>query len=206
MTLSFADLLFVVIAFFGLVGAIRGVRSIALMLGAIFFAIVVVTFAGDTFINGFNRIGASLTTADTQAMFKAGLFIFAAWMATVVLGRIVNPPTKELPRSQRFYGLLVGLLNGFLIMAVLQQYMSAIIQAAAKGGKPVSVGVPSLIFSHPTPSTWSVSLQPSTFTLLPPTSNTTLWDKLPVALVLLVVFLAFIFAGSVYTRVSGSRG
>lgn len=206
MVVSFADLLLVVIAVFGLLGAIRGVRSIALMLGAIFFAIVAVTFSGAIIMNGFRQLGVPLTTADTQAIFNAGLFIFAVWMATVVLVRIVRPLTKGLPRSQRFYGLVVGLLNGFLIMAVLQRYMTDIVQASARRGAPVSVGVPALFFSHPTPSSWSVSLQPSTFTLLPPTSGADLWNKLPVALVLLLLFLAFVLAGTLYTRVSGSRG
>ena len=204
MVVSYGDLLVVVIAFFGLVGAIRGVRSIALMTGAIFFAIVAVTFSGDLVMQGFQKLGLALNTPDTQAIFKACLFVFAAWMATIVLGRIVNVPTRGLPRSHRFYGLLVGLVNGFLIMAMLEQYMTQIIAATGKPGKPVSVGMPALHFTHPTPGSWSITLEPSTFTLLP-TADSTLWNKLPVALVLLLLFLAFVFAGTLYTRLSGSR-
>jgi len=66
--------------------------------------------------------------------------------------------------------------------------------------------VPALSFSHPTPDTWSVKLIPTTFTLLPPSPSSDLWAKVPVALVLLLLLLAFIFFGTLYNRLSGNHG
>lgn len=201
MTVSFVDLLLVVIAFFGAYGTFRGVRAGALTTGAIFFALVVVLFSSAVLIQAFGRVGLSLRTPDTQAIFETALFIFTAIMASLVIGRVVNVPRRASTRSERFWGLVMGLLNGFLSMAIVTHYLDAAIQTTAHG----TVGVPSLVFSHPTPSTWSVSLQPSALTLLPPTPSGDLWAKLPIALVLLLLFLAFVFVGTVYGRVSGSR-
>lgn len=204
MVVSYADLLLLVIAFFGLVGVIRGARATALTTGAICFAFVVVVLSGDLVMQGFQRLGWLLNAPDTQAVFLSILFLFTLIMANRVLLRIVAPPMKGLPRSQRLGGLLLGLINGFFVMAMVQHYLSDVLATAA-GRSKVSVGMPALSFSHPTPSTWSVSLIDSTFTLLPPAPSADLWAKLPVALVLVLLFLAFVFAGTLYNRLSGSR-
>src|SRR5438477_653577 len=60
MVVSFADILLVVIAIFGVLGLFRGVRAGALTTGAIFFAFVVVVFAGDLVIGVFRRLGAAI--------------------------------------------------------------------------------------------------------------------------------------------------
>ena len=204
MVISFADILLLVIAFFGVYSLFRGARASALTTGAICFAFVVVILSGSLIILGFQRLGLALKTPDTQAVFLAALFVFTAFMANRVLRRIVPVATRGLSRSERLWGFLLGLLNGFFVMAMIQHYLNAVLVANAKPN--VSVGFPALSFSHPTPNSWSLSFVPSTFTLLPPAPTADLWAKLPVALVLLLLFLAFVFAGSVYNRLSGSRG
>lgn len=205
MVVSFADILLLVIAFFGVYYVFRGVRAAALTTGAICFAFVVVVLSGSLIMAAFSRLGLALNTPDTQAVFQAALFIFAAFTANRMLASIVRVPRKGLPRAERVWGFVLGLLNGFFVMAMIQHYLNTVIQATT-GGASVSLGVPALKFSHPAPNSWSISFEPSTFTLLPTTPSADLWAKLPVALVLLLLFLGFVFAGTLYNRLSGSRG
>jgi hypothetical protein len=205
MVVSLADLLFVVIAVFGVFGVFRGVRAGALTTGAIFFAFVVVVFAGDLVIDVFRRLGVPLATPDTQALCKAVLFIFTLLMASRVLATIAAVPKRALSRREKLWGLVLGLLNGFFIVAIIERYLITVIQATA-GKSMVSVGVPALSIGHATPDTWSVRLVPSSFTLLPAASSGDLWTRLPLALVLLVLFLAFVFVGTIYGRVNRRSG
>ena len=94
MVVSLADILLVVIAVFGVFGIFRGVRAGALTTGAIFFAFVVVVFAGDLVIGVFRRLGVPLTPLDTQALFKAALFVFTLLMASRVLAAIAAVPRR----------------------------------------------------------------------------------------------------------------
>lgn len=204
MVINFADVILVAIVYFGVFGSFRGVRLTALLTAAIFFAIVVVTFSSTLVIQGFQRLGVALATPDTQALFTAALFIFTTFMATLVITRIVAMPRRPLTRGEKLWGLLLGFLNGFLIMAVIAHYVSDAAQAAAPAG--ASVGFPALAFAHPDAATWQVRLVQSSLTLLPPSSNADLWNKLPIALILLLLFLAFVFVGTLYGRVSRSRG
>src|SRR6266516_4685421 len=153
MVVSFAGILLVVIAIFGVLGLFRGIRAGALTTGAIFFAFVVVV------------------------------------------------PKRAVTRREKLWGLVLGLLNGFFIVAIVERYLVTMIQASAARSR-VSVGVPALSFGHPTPDTWSVRLVSSSFTLLPPAPSGDLWTRLPLALVVLVLFLAFVFVGTIYGRVS----
>ena len=205
MVVSLADILLVVIAVFGVFGIFRGVRAGALTTGAIFFAFVVVVFAGDLVIGVFRRLGVPLTPPDTRALFKAALFVFTLLMASRVLAAIAAVPRRALSRREKLWGLVLGLLNGFFIVAIIERYLVAVIQASAARSR-VSVGVPALSFGHPTPDTWSVHLVSSSFTLLPPASSGDLWTRLPLALVLLLLFLAFVFVGTIYGRVNRRSG
>ena len=201
MVVSFADILLVVIAVFGVLGLFRGIRTGALTTGAIFFAFVVVVFAGDLVIDVFRRLGMPLSTPDTQALFKAVLFVFTLFMASRVIVTILAVPKRAPSRREKLWGLVLGLLNGFFIVAIIERYLLAVLQATA-GRSKVSVGVPALSFGHAAPDTWTVRLVPSSFTLLPLATSGDLWSKLPLALVVLVLFLAFVFVGTVYGRVS----
>jgi hypothetical protein len=205
MVVSFADILLGVIAVFGVFGVFRGVRAGALTTGAIFFAFVVVVLAGDLVIDVFRRLGVPFTTPDAQALFKATLFVFTLLMASRVLAAILAVPRRALSRREKLWGLVLGLLNGFFIVAIIERYVIVAIQATA-GKSMVSVGVPALSFGHTTPDTWSVRLVPSAFTLLSPTASGDLWARLPLALVVLVLFLAFVFVGTIYGRVNRRSG
>jgi hypothetical protein len=205
MVIGFADILLLVIVFFGVFGSFRGVRAVALTTAVIFFALVVVIFSADLLMSFFRQIGIAVNTTSEQAVFNAVLFVVTVALGSNVLARVVGVRTANLTRREKVWGLLLGLLNGFFIMAVVEHYLSDALQAS--GGPGVSVGVPALSFAHaPGSNTWSVSIVSSTFTLLPTGANTDLWAKLPIALLLLLLFLAFVFVGTVYGRVSGSRG
>jgi hypothetical protein len=205
MVVSLADILLVVIAAFGVFGVFRGVRAGALTTGAIFFAFVVVVFAGDLVIDVFRRLGVPFTTPDAQALFKAALFVFTLLMASRVLAAILAVPKRALSRREKLWGLVLGLLNGFFIVAIIERYLITVIQATA-GKSMVSVGVPAFSIGHAAPDTWSIRLVPSSFTLLPSASSGDLWTRLPLALVLLVLFLAFVFVGTIYGRVNRRSG
>src|SRR2546423_6988514 len=101
MVVSLADILLVVIAVFGVFGLFRGIRAGALTTGAIFFAFVVVVFAGDLVIGVFRRLAVPLTAPDTQALFKAALFIFTLLMGGRVLAAIATIPKRALTRRER---------------------------------------------------------------------------------------------------------
>lgn len=205
MVIGFADILLVVIVLFGVFGSFRGVRAVALTTATIFFALVVVILSAALLIALFQQIGIAINTAGEQAIFTVILFLVVVALASNVLARIVGVRTSNLTRREKVWGLLLGLLNGFLVMAVVEHYLTDALQAS--GGPSVSVGVPALSFGHvPGSNTWSISLVSSTFTLLPSGANTDLWAKLPIALLLLVLFLAFVFVGTIYGRVSRSRG
>ena len=186
-------------------GLFRGIRAGALTTAGIFFAFVVVVLAGDLVIGTLRRLDVPLTTPDSQALFKVALFVFTLLMARRVLAAIAAVPTRAPTRREKLWGLVLGLLNGFLIVATVERYLTTVIQATA-GRSSVSVGVPGLSFSHPTPTTWSVHLVPTSFTLLPPAPSADLWARLPLALVLLLLFLAFVFVGTIYGRLSRRSG
>ncbi|HKO25109.1 MAG TPA: hypothetical protein VJY65_10290, partial [Chloroflexota bacterium] len=106
---------------------------------------------------------------------------------------------------EKLWGLMLGLLNGFFIVAIVERYLVTMMQATAARSR-VSVGVPALSIGHAAPDTWSIRLVPSSFTLLPSASSGDLWTRLPLALVLLVLFLAFVFVGTIYGRVNRRSG
>src|SRR5919201_2410434 len=108
MVVSFADILLLVIAVFGVFGVLRGVRAGALTTGAIFFAFVGVVLAGDLVIDVFRRLGVPLATADTQAIFKADLFVFTLLMDSRVLAAIAAVPRRALSRREKLWGPVPG--------------------------------------------------------------------------------------------------
>lgn len=203
MEINLADIIVVVIVIFGFVGLFRGARSVALTLAAIFFAIVVVLLSAGLVIEGLGRLGVPLIGSDTQSLFTAALFLFTVTIATLVLRRVVAVPRRDLSRSEKIWGLLLGLLNGFLIMAVVEHYLAAALQAT---GGVTLVGLPALRLDHPASNTWSISIVSTPFTILPGGASADLWSKLPIALILLLLFLAFVFVGTLYGRMSRSGG
>ncbi len=206
MVISFTEVVLLVIVLFGVYGVFRGVRAVALTTGAIFFGIVVVVFSAAIIVAALRRLGLPLDTVGAQDLSAVLLFVFVVLMASLSLRRIVGVRTSGLARTEKLWGFALGLLNGFLIMAVVEHYLSDAIQSGAPVGAPVQVGVPDLVFSHPVSNTWSVSLVSQPLVVLPPAATNDLWSKLPIALVLLLLFLAFVFVGILYGRLNRARG
>lgn len=205
MVINFAAVLTLGILLLGVLGFVRGVRIAALTTAAVFFALVVIIFSGGILISGFRRVGLPISGIDGESFFLLLLFIFSLSMATLVLRRIIAVPDGDVSRHDKGWGFVLGLLNGFLIMAVIEHYIAQAAQAALPPGSPVQVGIPSLAFGHPAGNTWSISLLSTPFTLMPAGSNADLWTKIPMALLLLLLFLGFVFVGTVYGRLSRGR-
>lgn len=199
------EILLVVILYIGVWGSFRGVRAFSIMTGAIFFALVVLLVSGDIAVQFARQIGLPLIGVDSQDVFKIILFLFIVAIATFALGRITTPPGPK-TRADKLWGLGLGLLNGFLIAAVIDRYLTDAIQSASPLGT-VSVGIPSVVFAHPSANTWQVSFVSNTVTLLPSSGpSTNLWTKVPYALLLLLLFLAFVFVATLYGRLNRSKG
>ncbi len=205
MVISAAEIFLVIIVIFGVFGVARGVRATALTTGAIFFAIVVMLLSGGLIVASLQKLGFALAGLDTQDIFLAVLFVVIVAMAAYALGRLVDVPRRGGTRKDKLQGGALGLLNGFLITAMIDRYITEAIGVGSPGG--LSVGVPGIAFSHPTPNTWSVSFIANPLTLTPGGgSGADLWSKLPYALLLLLLFIAIVFVGTVYGRLNRSKG
>ncbi len=204
MVISAVEIFLVVIVIFGVFGVARGVRATALTTGAIFFAIAVMLLSGALIVVSLQKLGVALTGLDTQDIFLAVLFVLIVAMAAYALGRLVDVPRKGGTRKDKLQGGAIGLLNGFLITAMIDHYITDAVQVGSPGS--LSVGVPGIAFSHPAPNTWSVSFIANSLMLAPGATNADLWSKLPYALLLLLLFIAIVFVGTLYGRLNRGRG
>src|SRR5207237_733664 len=82
-------------------------------------------------IGTLRRLDVPLTTPDSQALFKVALFVFTLLMARRVLAAIAAVPTRAPTRREKLWGLVLGLLHGFLIVATVERYLTTVIQATA---------------------------------------------------------------------------
>jgi len=201
--ISFTSLLVVGIALFGIVGAFQGLRAAALTTGAIFFGLVAILIASGIVSTIFRKLGLPINSPGGTAILDIFLFIFCVVMGSIVFRRIIDVPLDDVARRDRLWGLFLGLINGFLFMAVIEHFIARA-AAATQNGSTATVGIPSLIISHPQSNRWVFTIGMNGLSLLPAGSNSDLWAKLPLAILLLLLFLGFVFIGSLYGRLSRS--
>jgi hypothetical protein len=207
MSLDFTDLALAVIALFGLVGWLRGVRRIAVTTGGIFFAMVVVGLMGNDLISALKRVGFSFHPRQQSDLFLAFLFAFTVYVVQLGAGRaILGSKGGPLTRQQRLSGLSLGLLNGFLLVANVVRYADPYLRTvvdARTGGWTWDIPLPHL--GRPDSSSISIGIQQTPITITP-SPLLKIYNTLPTALILLFAFLVFVFVGTLYGRVVRGRG
>jgi len=206
MSIDFTGLALAIIAMFGIVGWLRGVRRVAVTTGGVFFAMVVVSLMGPDLVTSLSHLGIRFTV-EQHDLFLALLFVFTVYVVGLGAGRLIlGARTGPLTRQQRLSGVGLGLLNGFLIVANVVRYANTYLQHALNsqtGGW--TWHIPMLHITHPNGSTISFSIEPSAITITP-SPLLKLYDKLPSALIVLFAFLLFVFVGTMYGRIMRRRG
>lgn len=206
MTIDFSTLAFALIAVFGIFGWIRGVRRVAVATGGVFFAMAVVDLMGSQFIAQLKKVGLNFNPATVSNLFLAVLFVFTVYMVQLfgvkmVLGSGAGPRSRQ----DHLNGLILGLVNGFLIVANTVRYANPYLlatQSAPGSGWSLHVLLPH--FSHPDAGTFTVGIAPTILTITPsPLVN--MYNTLPTAVVFLFAFLVFVFMGTLYGRIMRGR-
>jgi colicin V production protein len=207
MSLDFTNLALAIVVVFGLIGWIRGIRRVAVTTGGIFFGMAVVGLLGADLITSFSKVGIQFHPKTLADLFLALLFVFTVYIVQLggvllILGQKNRPST----RRERFNGLLLGLVNGFLVVANAMRYADPYLRATANpttGGWTWRLPLPRL--GHPDAGTFSFSIDPTNLTITP-SPLLKIYDSLPTALILLFAFLLFVFVGTLYGRVIRARG
>jgi hypothetical protein len=206
MNIDFTNLALAIIFIFGVFGWVRGVRRTAVATAGIFFAMTVISLIGQDLITSLGRVGIHFHPATSADLFLAALFIFTVYAVQLFGVRVIlGPGTGPRDRRERFNGALLGLVNGFLVVANAMRYADPFIQATLSGqsgGWRFRVLLPR--FSHPDAGTFSLTIAPTTVTVTP-SPLLRIYDSLPTALILLFAFLVFVFLGTIYGRVMRSR-
>jgi len=202
MSIDFTNLALLVILLFGVFGWIRGIRRIAVATGGIFFAMAVLSVTDRDLIDSLGKLGVRFHPSAQADLFLAGFFLFT--LCVVQLGGtllILGRGRAPLDRRQRTGGFVLGLINGFLIIANVLHLADPYLRTTQD---PIAGGwtwhLPLPHFSHPDPSTFSVSIAPLRLTITP-SPLLQLYTSLPTALILLFLFLTFVFLGTLYGRV-----
>lgn len=204
MSIDFTNLALAIVAVFGLFGWLRGIRRVAIATGGIFFAMAIVSLIGADLIVSLSRIGIRFHPKALADLSLAALFVFTVYIVQLCGARLMVAP-GGLTRRQRLHGLILGLVNGFLIIANAMRYADPYLRSTQDpltGGWTWRPSLPHL--GHPNASTFSLSVAPTDFTLRP-SPLLTLYNSLPVALILLFAFLLFVFLGTMYGRVIRAR-
>ena len=210
MSISFTDIAILIILVFGIVGSFRGGKYVALITGAVFFAMALVATSSDVFLSTANRLGLHLVKHADRALFLAFLFVLTILLVQSTITRVIpgltitRPKYKELSREAKVWGFLINLFNGFLIVATVVHYSSPYLSAnlpARAGGWAFSL--PTLQFNSGD-NFIGLSIKPSTL-VVTPSPLLTLYEHVPTALILLFLVLAFVFVGSLYGRMNRLR-
>lgn len=207
MRIDFTDLALAIIALFGVFGWLRGARRVAVTTGGIFFAMVVMSATSADLLQSLQHLNIQFHPKEESALFLAIAFCFIVYVVQLGAGHmILGAKNGPLNRQQRVSGIVLGLLNGFLIVANTVRYADPYLRTAidsSTGGWTVHIPLPH--FSHPSSSTLVFSIDPSALTVTP-SPLLQIYDKLPTALILLFAFLTFVFVGTMYGRVVRRRG
>lgn len=206
MNIDFTNLALAIVFLFGVFGWVRGMRRIAVATAGIFFGMSVISLVGNNLILALERIGITFHPASSANLFLAALFVFTVYAVQLFGVRVIlGPDIRPDGHRERFNGFLLGLVNGFLIVANTMRYADPFVNSAlagTSGGWRFQLLLPH--FDHPAAGTFSLSIAPTIITVTP-SPLLRLYDSLPTALILLFAFLVFVFLGTVYGRVMRSR-
>lgn len=206
MSIDFTHLALAIIALFGVFGWVRGVRRIAVGTAGVFFGMTIISLLGQNILLSLGRVGIHFHPAPTADLFLAGLFVFTVYAVQLFGVRVIlGAESRPGNRRERFNGMVLGLVNGFLVVANAMRYADPFVRstlAGKSGGWSFHVWLPR--FSHPDAGTFSLSVAPTTVTVIP-SPLLRIYDSLPTALILLFAFVVFVFLGTVYGRVMRNR-
>jgi hypothetical protein len=210
MIVSFTEIAILIILLFGLVGMMRGGRYVIATTAAVFFAMALVATSSAVFLSTANHLGLHLVKHSDRSLFLAFLFVGTILLVQSTITRVVpgltltRPKFRELSGAAKVWGFLIGLLNGFLIVATVVHYASPYLSenlATRTGGWAFSL--PTLQFDHG--QNWiNLTIKPSTLVVMP-SPLLGLYEQVPTALILLFVLLGFVFIGSLYGRMNRLR-
>lgn len=206
MTLDFTAIALSIIVVFGAFGWVRGIKRAAIATGGVFFAMVISSLVAGDFATSLARLGIHFHPAMQSDLVLALFFAFTVYI--VQLGAVLlifGRRPEQVTRRQRFSGMGLGLLNGFLIVAnvvrLADPYLRSMLNGKT-GGWTWQIPLPH--FGHPDPGTFTLSIQ-STALTIKPSPLLKIYDSLPLALILLFAFLVFVFVGTMYGRVMRAR-
>jgi hypothetical protein len=206
MNIDFTNLALAIIFIFGVFGWVRGIRRTAVATAGIFFGMTIISLIGQDLIVSLARVGVRFHPATNADLFLAALFAFTVYAVQLFGVRVIlGSGTRPADRRERVNGMLLGLVNGFLVVANTMRYADPFVQstlAGASGGWRFQLLLPH--FTHPDAGTFSLTVAPTTVTVTP-SPLLRIYDSLPTALILLFAFLVFVFLGTVYGRVMRSR-
>lgn len=207
MSIDFTNLTLAVIVVFGVFGWARGIRRVALATFSVFFAMALIELIGSPLTQELVRLGFVFHPAQESDLLQSVLFVFAVYVVYLFAVRLVlGAGSGPRNRGDRATGLLLGLLNGFLVFATAVRYAEPFltaVQSAKTGGWSTTLVLPRL--GHPDAGTFSLSISQTTITLLPSPMLRS-YESVPTAVVMLFAFVVLVFLGTAYGRVVRSRG
>jgi hypothetical protein len=169
--------------------------------GALFFALALIYLIGQQLIAEVTKVSGPLHPPSLSGLLLAICFLITSSVVQLAGSRLMaHQSGTSLTRRERFNGAGLGLLNGLLLVANAMRFAAPFLRAVEDtriGGWSAQLLLPHL--GHPDPSTFSVSMLPTTL-IITPSPLLAFYNAVPIPLVFLVAFLVFIFVGSVYGR------
>ncbi|MGH2346739.1 MAG: CvpA family protein [Chloroflexota bacterium] len=206
MILNFTEIALSVVVVFGLLGWLRGARRAAATTGGVFFSMTVVSLTGPNILSFLARSGLTFHPKEDGDLFLALLFVFTVYIVQLTVKRAILAGKEGPPsRQQRLTGLVLGFLNGFLLVANVVRYADPYLRKATDnntGGWTWETPFPHL--THVNGNSITLALGPTPVTITP-SPLLQIYSTLPTALILLFGFLSFVFVGTVYGRVVHGR-
>ncbi|MDB5076351.1 MAG: hypothetical protein JWO42_2530 [Chloroflexi bacterium] len=206
MNLNFTQIALSVIGIFVLLGWLRGPRRAAITSGSIFFSMVLVSLMGADLVRVVKSSGLKFHPPQQSDLFLAIFFVVTVYVVRLGASRIIDGSQGgQVTGRQRWSGALLGLLNGFLLVANFIRYANPYLNSVASattGGWTWHIPLPQISQAHGSSITFAIQSVAVTVT---PSPLLNIYNTIPTALILLFAFLIFVFVGTLYGRVIRPR-